>query len=127
MIRINFVMFQPRLEIDGQAFDLGWPINDAIALEDRVIVAVSHYKLQKTDPQFGRNVFALDRNGRELWRIAASPAIFMDDQGRKCPFPYIYLQRSPDGRGLWIDNQSGIRCDLDPATGALSNPRRFEK
>ena len=127
MIPISFVQYQNHLEINGRGFDLGWPINYAIALQDRVIVTVEHYDLPKTDPQFGRNVFALDRNGRELWRIEASPAIFMDDQGRKCPFPYIYLQRSPDGRGLWIDNQSGIRCDLDPATGALSNPRRFEK
>ena len=127
MIPINFVMFQPRLEIDGQVFDLGWPINYAIALENQVIVTVEHYDLPKTDPLFGRNVFALDRNGRELWRIAASPATFMDEQGRECPFPYIYLQRSPDGRRLWVDEQSGWRLDLDPATGALSNPRRFEK
>ena len=127
MIRINFVMFQPRLEIDGQAFDLGWPINDAIALEDRVIVEVSHYNFPKSDPLRSRNVFALDRQGRELWRIAASRATFTDQQGRTYPCPYMNLHWSPDGSRLVIDDQSGTRLDLDPATGALSNVRRFEK
>jgi len=127
MITVSFNKYQQHLEIDGRVFHLGLPINNAIALEDRVVVTVEHYNFPKSDPLRSRNVLALDRQGRELWRIAASPATFTDEQGRTYPCPYMNLHWSPDGKGLVIDCQSGTRLDLDPATGALSSPRRFEK
>lgn len=66
----------------------------------------------------GRNVFAVGERGRILWQIESG------DWAREGRKPNIYTGISFDPVTHTITAYNGVRWDVDPATGAVSNPRQ---
>ncbi len=58
-----------RLKIDSVKHAIDLPIRVALPLSDRVILLLDEEELSKDDPRYERNVVALGKNGKMLWRV----------------------------------------------------------
>ena len=109
------------LEIDGRLIEFSWRINTFVALEDKVIILFRTADFPEDDPESGRNIFAYDETGKELWRIQDSgfTAPRLEDD-TEVPQPYTGMGPEDDGR-ITVFQPIGCEFDLDPETGKISN------
>ena len=110
------------LEINGRHVDYAQRINQFLALEDRVIVRFAPSEELEDDPEFGRNIFAFDETGNQLWRIQDSGFTIGShrDDDSEVRAPYTGMGQKDDGR-ITVSQQIGCEFDLDPKTGKMSN------
>lgn len=109
------------LIVSGRRISMPYPIEQILPLPDKVIVLLNDEDMPSDDPLMGRNVAAFDKDGNMAWRIPLSTVTFIDDHDREWPCPYSYLAFAEDGCTIQVYETSGVRHDLDPATGELSN------
>lgn len=109
------------LILGDRRIPMTYPIDKILTLADRVIVLLDCDDMPYDDPLRGRNVFAFDKNGQMIWRIASSTALSVDDDDRYWPSPYSGIGFSENGRTIHVYELAGVRHDLDPDTGEISN------
>ena len=100
--------------------ELEKPILKVLDLPDRVLVLLDNERYPASDPNKNRNLIAVDKNGRFLWRIEESKPIMRD--GEPDPDPFIGMRLENDGQRVVVCDMDGLTLDLDPKTGGLSNP-----
>lgn len=109
------------LTVDGKTLSFDWKIREFLDLGDRIIVRFSILSFAEEDPDSGRNVFAYDRQGNELWRIQDAGVLAGSSKSSsvKVPQGFTGMEQKKDGRiyGWVVD----WRYDLDPETGNVSN------
>jgi hypothetical protein len=110
------------LEINGRRVEFEQPIEEYLELEDRVIILFEPMEEKEFDPDFGRNVFAFDETGKQLWRIQDSGFTIGshrdDDTEVRAPYTGIGLEQ--DGR-ITVGQPIGCEFDVNPETGEISN------
>jgi hypothetical protein len=109
------------LVIDGTKVELGHPILQAMTRENLVVVRVDDSGISGTSENYGRNIFAVDRDGKEIWRIAVPGWIDKTISGETIVSPWVRLRGDPASGDLKADDGGGFSYELDPATGKLSN------
>ena len=98
-------------------------IDKVIPLSDRVIVVFDVLAFPEEDPDAGRNVFAFDRSGKEIWRIEDAEVKVKGRTVDKVSQGYTDIEHAEDGELFaWVLEW---RYDLDPETGKISNPKYF--
>lgn len=112
-----------RLRIGERVVQFDRDIDEVLALEDRVIVVFDVLSFAEDDPDVGRNVFAYDAGGNELWRVEDARVMVEGDTVEKVSQGYTELSETQDGTiHAWAMDW---RHDLDPETGKISNPKYF--
>lgn len=111
-----------RITIDGRTIALEVPIDEIFELPDRVIVLFDEEEYPESDSRENRNVVALDRDGRELWRIEQARTRLRDSDGNRIPNPYVGVSAGADGRTVEVYTWAGVCYRLDPNTGKISDP-----
>lgn len=109
------------LIVDGRRVSMPYPIDKILALSDRVIVLLDFESVPEEDPLHSRNVLAFDQSGELLWRIARSTVKDWDDGDPDWRSPYSGIGFAEDGRTIHVYEWAGVRHDLDPETGQISN------
>jgi len=105
------------LILDNHTVELEQPVESVLELNDRVIILLESYNYPEDDPNRERNIVCYDKTGRFLWRIEDLGA--MDpDLGEN---PFTDLELSEDQARIFVWEFEGLRHDLDPDTGRLSN------
>ena len=103
--------------MDSHSFTVEQPVRNVAELEDRVIVLMKGYEYPDDDPNRELNVVCYSKSGRFLWRIEDLGA--MDPDLGENPFTSI---RVDEVQGTIVVRYfEGLRYDLDPETGRLSN------
>ena len=110
-----------KLSIEGKTFELEQPIFDLLPLQDRVIVVFDPQGYTKRDERYDRNVVAIGENGEILWRIERSKGRQVEDDGEEIRSAFVGLDMAQDGKVVHIYEWAGLRHDLDPDTGKISN------
>jgi hypothetical protein len=111
------------LEIDGKSYEFGQDILQVLQRgEDRVIVSLNGAQCKPDDPNIGRNVFSLDRRGKELWRIKPSGFTRTLKDGREVPLSWQNIYFEDHGETMRIGDPKGFAYKLDPDTGEVSEP-----
>lgn len=110
------------LRIDERSFDLKYPIEQAIAVKDRVIVRVDDFDAADDDPANGRNIFAVDSSGNEIWRISKPGSTDKTIDGRTLISPWTSISRAPSDGSIRAIDGWGFSYLLDPKTGKISDP-----
>lgn len=110
-----------RVTIDGKSHQLEYRIDSILVLPDHVIVVFHSESMSEADPNYDRNVIALDRNGKMLWRIQRAIGE-MHHEGKIYLSPYIGVQWFGDQRRRVVAVElRGFTHDLDVETGKISN------
>ena len=110
------------LEINRRKVVFDQPIVDFLVHNDRVIVMFELADEMEDDPDFGRNIFAYDETGKELWRIEDSGIVGPGrEDDKEVPWSYTGMGQEADGR-IIVSEPFGFEFDLDPETGKISNP-----
>ena len=125
MLQISFQKYDQAIEIDGRKVTLPCEIIFALPLDDRVIVMIDGYELPPGHPYKACNVFALDRNGKELWKIEETRHLYKAKDGKHYSLPWSEIVKKPDGSGYWIYSHSGYRFDFDPLTGKVAERGKY--
>ena len=110
-----------RIVIDGNEHRLEKKIRKVVPLDDKVVVLFRHGDYDETDFSQKRNVIALDRRGKMLWRIQESSEWVQE--GKELANPYIGVGFRDEGERIVACDMGGMDADLDPETGTLSNIR----
>ena len=112
------------VRINGEAHSFGMEILEILELRDRIIVLFENYEWPDEDPNLGRNIFAYDANGNELWRVQdAEVMIGGRTTEQDVSSGYTDLQLKDDGKiYAWAMDW---RHELDPETVKISNPEYF--
>ena len=110
------------LVIDDRSVDLDAPIQQAIPRDGLVVVLVKESGQDESDESGGRNIFAVDKTGKEVWRIAFPGWLDKTITGEKIISPWVRLRGDAGSQMLKADDGVGYTYDLDSATGKLSNP-----
>jgi hypothetical protein len=109
------------LDINDRHVEFDFRIDEFLVLDDRVIILFKTSDFLENDPESGRNVFAFDETGKQLWRIQDSgftaPRLADDTE---VPQPYTGMGPEDDGR-IVVFQPIGCEFDLDPDTGKISN------
>ena len=109
------------MEINDRKVVFEYRIDEFVTLNDRVIIMFEFPDEMEDDPESGRNIFAYDETGKELWRIEDSgftaPGV---DEETEVPQPYTGMGQREDGR-ITVFQPIGCEFDLDPETGKISN------
>jgi hypothetical protein len=72
-----------------------------------------------TDSPFkGRNIIALDQNGKEVWRVESFWHTIKAKDGRRIPSSYSHLWIGEDGK-LFAEQPIGYICEIDLKTGKI--------
>ncbi len=107
------------ITIDGNAVDLQYPIYDALEAGGVAILRLNYYNMPPDDPLKGRNIVALDRNGKEVWRIEPFwHMVESNDRSRKVPAAYTGIDLGEDGK-LYAYQGIGYICEIDLRTGKI--------
>lgn len=107
--------------IDGNIHKTPSLVSSSLDLGDHVILLFDYSDVQPQE-QMSRNVVAVDRDGRQIWRIERS-ADWLRDDGSNLPNPFISVNVDPKTGTIYVCEMAGRDCDLNPKTGRLSNPR----
>ncbi len=105
------------LTIDGRVVSMSHEIENVIPLSDRAIVLLVSEDYADDDPAVERNVFAVGKSGGILWQIKRT----REHTANEGFSPFTAVVLTDDGF-LRVFEWDGVRHDLDPATGELSNP-----
>ena len=110
------------LKINDRQVEFEQPIDEFLVLEDRVIILFEPSEEQEDDPDFGRNVFAFDETGEQLWRIQDSGFTIGShrDDDSEVRAPYTGMGLKENGR-IIVSQQIGCSFDVDSQTGKISN------
>ena len=108
------------LIVNGRKIRFDQRIEKFVVLDDRVIVALRVSAFEVGDSLVGRNILAFDEKGEMLWRIPATGARRSSRFGGTTPEAYLDLYVG-DGGKIHVGSPSGVRFDLDPMTGEISN------
>jgi hypothetical protein len=109
------------LVIDGTKVELGRPVLQAITRENLVIVRVDDSRDVGVSENYGRNIFAVDKDGKEVWRIAVPGWVDKTISGETIVSPWVRLRGDPASGDVKADDGGGFSYELDPVTGKLSN------
>lgn len=114
------VSFQGRaLVIDGQSFQVPWPVLDAVEQGDKVFVLFDpdSYLL---DPDYKRmrrqgtpaisNLIALTKTGTKIWEA-------------EMPETSDYYYRLSSATPLIANSFSSFRCEINPNNGSIKNKK----
>ena len=111
------------VRVDGKVIKFERQIDQILAMSDQIIVAFGVFEFPEDDPDAGRNVFAYDRSGKQLWRIEDAKVMRGGRTVDKVSQGCTGLQLKEDGTiHAWVVDW---RYDLDPETGEISNPKYF--
>jgi hypothetical protein len=111
------------LLVDGKKVSFDWKIREFLDLGEKIIVRFSVLSFAEEDPESGRNVFAYDRQGNELWRIQDAGVLANSSTLPKVEVPqgFTEMQQKEGGRiYVWAVDW---RYDLDPEAGKVSNEK----
>ena len=110
------------LQIDRATVRLEKRIQEFMTVKDRVLVMLNISDFPDDDPEAGRNIFAFDRTGRQLWRIedAGYTALSSRDHKTEVPQGYTGMSLRPDGR-VRVFQPIGCYFFVDLETGAISD------
>ncbi|MEM9684774.1 MAG: hypothetical protein AAF942_15995 [Pseudomonadota bacterium] len=110
-----------KLRIGEKVIQFDYEIADVLTMSDRVIVLFDVLSFAEDDPDTGRNVFAYDANGNELWRIEDARVMVEGELLEKVSHGYTELHRTQDKTlHAWVKDW---RYDLNTETGEISNPK----
>ncbi len=109
------------LTINGRTLTFDQRVDEVVVLSDRVIVELLVDDFDEDDPLKGRNIIALDENGKMLWRIQDRGITRTTKDGREIPESYTGLGLEDDGV-VRVSTPFGFDYDLDSETGGISNP-----
>ena len=118
MLQASYQRGGRTITIQGHTISMPCKVACVITLPDRVLVLLNTYELADSDPLVSRNIFALDQEGKELWRIEPSEELFTGKDGKDYPAPWMDLRWAPDGRSLWVHTFYDHTYVLNPQTGA---------
>ena len=111
------------VQIDSDRITYEREIDVILPLSDRFLVLFDVFEFSESDPDAGRNLFAYDSTGKQLWRVQDAK---MKRRGRtveKLSQGYTGLRQGKDGTiYAWVMDW---RYELDPNTGKISNPKYF--
>lgn len=110
--------------ISGKVIDIGLPIQQALDLDDLLILRMDDYELPSDDPFNGRNVTALDPAGNEVWRIEPFWHKVTAKDGRRVPSSYGTIHVGGDGK-LYVYHPIGFMCEIDVKTGNILHEEPF--
>ncbi len=110
------------LEIDGRIVRFPQRIFRFVEYRDIIVVGLKVADFDIADPMVGRNILALDRQGKLLWRVEDHGFEYQDpDADRLLPQPFI---------GLGVNSETGkmegvlpyVYVTIDEKTGGVSDP-----
>ena len=108
------------LNIEGKIVRLPQRIARFVEYQDIIVVCLGNENI--ADPMVGRNILALDRQGKLLWRVEDHGFEYQDpDADRLLPQPFI---------GLGVNSETGklegvlpyVYVTIDEKTGGVSDP-----
>jgi hypothetical protein len=104
---IDVTFLRNSITIDGKKYNLSFPIKEAFALEDKVIVL---FDPDSYIPKFGQfqNLIALDVHGNEIWK-----AELPTNESSDCY--YMVTEVKP----LKASSFKSYECQIDPSTGKI--------
>ena len=109
--------------LNGKTLKFEWKIREVVPLSDRVLVRFSILSFPEQDPNAGRNIFAFDSDGNDLWRIEDAHVKVKGRTVSEVSQGYTDIERTEDeSLFAWVLEW---RHDLDPETGKISNPKYF--
>lgn len=112
--------YQPEVDRRNSGSN-AYRIDQFVTLDDRVIIMFEFPDEMEDDPESGRNIFAYDETGKELWRIEDSGIVGPGSEDEtEVPWPYTGIGQEEDGR-IIVGHPAGYDFDLDPETGKVSN------
>jgi len=111
------------LKIDGRKFKFDDLIQKIVEYPDRIIILFGYENFESEQQFAGRNLIAVGRDGNILWRVADSNELFPDSETSIEPFVGFGKTKINDREALVAYQMFGMCYEVDPQTGALSNPR----
>ena len=108
------------LTINGKKLVFDQRVDEAVTLEDRVIIHLRVDDFEVGDPLVGRNVIALDASGNLLWRIPATGYTVRNRLGLEVPEAFFGLELEEDHKTITIGTPDTV-YEIDPESGELSN------
>jgi hypothetical protein len=107
-----------RLKISGKEIEFPQRVKKFVSVGSRAIVLLKVSDFEEGDPMVGRNIVAIDEDGKMAWRIEDHGIKVKDWQGIEAPEAFF---------GLWLENngktlKAGVPhaiFEVDPETGRL--------
>lgn len=109
------------LAVDESSLTFEWEIREFLDLGDKIIVRFAIDAFAEEDPDSGRNVFAYDRDGNELWRIQDAGVLASSSTLPKVEVPQGFTEMQQKEGGHIYVWAVDWRYDLDPEAGKVSN------
>lgn len=96
--------------VNGAEKKFQYDVIDSQDFGDIVVVSLG---IESDDPNYNRNVIALDPHGEQKWRIDLCPDV---TGGGHDAYGGIYKE---DGRELWVNNLNGMKYKVDKSDGSV--------
>ena len=110
------------LSIDDRHVEFEAPIDKIIKVGGAVLVLLNYDFISKSDPNFERNVAAVDAEGTILWRIERRVGPTIGPNHTAILNPYVGMGWDDKKEKIVVYDMGGLCFDLDVETGRISNP-----